>query len=210
MSKKQTIRLNESQLRRIIKESVRRVLNENVGDVRVISHGEWSDPEVEWEKSHYQKPLYNYWDATEGLDDDFTTDDLKNNLYDLTPSDQATPDVYYDWSFEDSKYHHEDTSDGTFMTKGMCLKDALETLGSDTGELTIELTKNGQHFPVYKVLIKNGSIMKDLTNYSSDTMSWFGSAGKHRDFENEPLNEARLRRIVNNAIKSVANKKRKY
>jgi len=81
---KKRIRLTESDLHRIVNESVKRVLREGghlywtddegnahtnstdlyrgVDGAILVSHGEWSDPEI-----LYKKHSINYWDAEELL-----------------------------------------------------------------------------------------------------------------------------------------------
>ena len=88
---KQRIRLTESQLHRMIKESVRQALNEaghlywededgvthtnskelwrGVPGAIYVYHGEWSDPEI-----IYKNKSINYWDAEESLELSFQSD----------------------------------------------------------------------------------------------------------------------------------------
>lgn len=81
---KRTIRLTESDLHRVIKESVKRIIKEaghlyrtddegtphtnsketwrGVPDAIFVSHGEWSDPEIV-----YKGKSINYYDVEDGL-----------------------------------------------------------------------------------------------------------------------------------------------
>lgn len=79
------VRLTESDLHRIVKESVKRVLRESkvrtrrrvikedtwrgVPDTKFIWHGEWSDPEIE-----YKGKLINSNDVEEGLEIAYNSD----------------------------------------------------------------------------------------------------------------------------------------
>lgn len=85
MNKKQVIRLNESQLKQIVTESVKRVLKETAGHLYYkddegnphtnskelyrgvkgaifVYHGDWADPEI-----LYKNHSINYWDAEQSL-----------------------------------------------------------------------------------------------------------------------------------------------
>lgn len=87
--------------------------------IRIIDHGCWSDPEVEWKKSDYQTLLFNYWDCVdcfENDDYDFENDEdlelFAQNLYDLTPSEYDCPAIYYEWTIlnlnRGSYYYYDD------------------------------------------------------------------------------------------------------
>ena len=83
---KRTVRLNEADLHRIIKESINRVLKETktinrhkkhlsestyrgIPNTKFVWHGEWSDPEV-----IYKGKSINYWDADEHLNSSYQAD----------------------------------------------------------------------------------------------------------------------------------------
>ena len=83
---KKKVRLTESELNRVIKESVKRILKESAGNLYwtddngnphtnskelwygvpgavFVYHGDWSDPEI-----IYKRKSINYWDAEESLE----------------------------------------------------------------------------------------------------------------------------------------------
>lgn len=90
--------------------------------IRIINHGEWSDPEVKWKKSDYQTLLFNYWDCVECFENDkydFSNDEdlelFAQNLWELTPSEYDCPSIYYEWEVswhdEDFNYYSYDDCD---------------------------------------------------------------------------------------------------
>lgn len=152
-----------------------------IGKARMIWHGQWADPEIELVKSHYQVKRFNYYDVEDFLDEEDYPNGFANvpecgfsnmvdyivNEYGLEPSCIETPDVYYSWSFYYNGNVYEDPEDGgIFMTKSMCLRDALNEIGNDSGILVISLCKNGDSCNVYDVHVSNGAILKDCTQYS--------------------------------------------
>lgn len=93
--------------------------------IRFISHGEWSDAEIEWKKSDYQTLLFNYCDVAECTDyesldltDDIDLRELVYQLWELTPSGYKRPRIDYEWevcvpledtydTYDDSDYYKE-------------------------------------------------------------------------------------------------------
>lgn len=81
--------------------------------IRFISHGAWSDPEIEWKKSDFQTLLFNYWDVAECTDyeklcnstDDADLQELTAQLCILTPSEYACPRNYYEWEVSDGNVY---------------------------------------------------------------------------------------------------------
>lgn len=85
--------------------------------IRFISHGAWSDPEIEWKKSDFQTLLFNYWDVAECTEYetlDKTNDDdlfeLVCQLSELTPSEYVRPKIDYEWEVRGSVYGCYDDS----------------------------------------------------------------------------------------------------
>ena len=204
------IRLTEGQLRGMIRKCINEAMNEKVGDVNVISHGEWNDPEVSWEKSHYQKPIYNYWDVEDSLDPekypngvgDISSEnwnsEMANAMYDLEPSDYGQPQIFFCWEFENhDRYGADLESDKYFTTKGHALKDAMSKIAHMTGDLTIFLWKNNTYNPVYEVTVNNGALSKDYSSYTYN----------HESPENAPLGES-IKRIVKQSIRESMNRKK--
>lgn len=73
-------------------------------NLRIINHGEWSDPEVRWFKSDFQTLVFNYWDCVECFEDE--NYDLSNEadletfadwISQLTPSEYDCPEIHYEW-----------------------------------------------------------------------------------------------------------------
>ena len=155
--------------------------------IRIISHGEWSDPEIEWEKSKFQKLLFNYWDVAEcpGFESlDLTKDeDLQELVYqlnDLHPSSYERPLIDYEWeicdgnvyeSYDDNDYYKDarlSTKDDFILhTKGQALRQALQAI-DDVGEKDCEIRI--YRFAYHKSSLVahyrlQGSTLKDLFNY---------------------------------------------
>lgn len=160
--------------------------------VRIISHGMWSDPEVEWKKSKYQKLIFNYWDCVECFDsDDYdlsNEDDIETvveNLRELTPSEYHFPEIYYEWTvwtdsgnglyddylFDDADYYKKyklsPKEDTILHTAGQALRQALAYISDNNiGDAEIEIRRrdNGNSVIVARYLLQ-GSTLKDTMNY---------------------------------------------
>lgn len=152
--------------------------------IRFISHGAWSDAEIEWKKSKFQTVLFNYWDVAEcteyeslNHEDD---DDLKllvAQLYDLTPSGYKRPKIDYEWEVTNCKdfgcyYDGDYFNDHKLSEKGdfilhntsQAFRQALDFLdesGQRDADIRIFKDDNGK-----KILVANyhlqGSTLKDV------------------------------------------------
>ena len=160
----------------------------NIKDLglRVINHGMWSDPEIEWVKSDFQTLLFNYWDVAEICDFDninLTDDaDLKNvvaQLGELTPDEYRLPKIYYEWSvYEGNRNHYSDydyfndlgmtpKEDYILHTKGQALKQALQYLYDNNipnADIVISRSDNSLVTNVGNYVFR-GFALKDMTNY---------------------------------------------
>ena len=121
MYRKNRIRLNESQLRRIIKESVKRVLNEGghvtwkdddgrqytnsrdtwygVPGSTFVSHGEWADPEIYFEYNGEQY-IINGSEAEDMLWDNFKEYCEENNI---NPNEHVDDELYDEYAKSDAE-----------------------------------------------------------------------------------------------------------
>lgn len=86
--------------------------------LRFIDHGMWSDAEIEWEKSNYQKLLFNYNDVAECTDyesmdltDENDLHELISQISELTPSGYSNPKIYYEWRVDTGGYDFYDDVD---------------------------------------------------------------------------------------------------
>ena len=150
--------------------------------IRIINHGEWSDPEVKWKKSDYQTLLFNYWDCVEifdGDDYDFSNEDdlelFAQNLYDLTPSEYDCPDIYYEWlvgsSYDDCDYYKDEKlspkEDFVLHTASQALRQALKYC-DENGIMDTDIQIYRRAFGVktleYDYSLQ-GSTLKDHTSY---------------------------------------------
>ena len=161
--------------------------------IRIINHGEWSDPEVEWKKSKHQTLLFNYWDCIECFeseDFDLTKEEdistLEDSLYNLTPSEYAYPEDCYVWSvwtdsgdgfydetlFDDSDYFKDRKlsakEDFVLHTAGMALRQALTYVFEDeikNCEITVKHW-NGKNYERVAHYLVQGSTLRNVMNYS--------------------------------------------
>ena len=154
--------------------------------LRIINHGSWSDPEVEWKKSNYQTLLFNYWDCVECFEtDDFDFEnesdlqDFADWIQELTPSEYSCPDIYYEWQIDEDRYGLYDDcdfykdnglspkEDYVLHNTSQALKQALQHL-DDNGinKATIEIYR---HDYFGRELVAEysyqGSTLKDVTDY---------------------------------------------
>lgn len=156
--------------------------------IRFISHGEWSDPEIEWKKSKFQTLLFNYWDVAECTEydnlceseDDNDLQELVSQLWELTPSGYNRPQVDYEWevshgsfysNYDDADYYKEyglsDKEDFVLHNTSQALKQALQYL-EDHNDLCADIQifrrKGGK-----RTLVANysyqGSTLKDCMYY---------------------------------------------
>lgn len=156
--------------------------------VRIISHGMWSDPEVEWKKSKYQKLIFNYWDCVEcfeGDDYDLSNEDdietFVENLHELTPSEYHFSDVYYEWHvwldegtyFDDvdyyEKYKLSKKEDTILHTAGQALRQALAYISDNNignTEITVYRRDNGKVTKSCHYVLQ-GSTLQDIMNYKN-------------------------------------------
>lgn len=161
--------------------------------VRIISHGMWSDPEVEWKKSKYQKLIFNYWDCVECFEDDdydlSNEDDIETfveNLHELTPSEYHFSEIYYEWTvwtdsgnglyddylFDDADYYKKyklsPKEDTILHTAGQALRQALSYIfdsGIRNAEISVRRRDNGSDKLVAQYILQ-GTNLKDLTIYT--------------------------------------------
>lgn len=156
--------------------------------IRFISHGAWSDPEIEWKKSKFQTLLFNYWDVAECTDyeslcestEDCDLQELVQQLYELTPSGYARPHVDYEWevshgsfysNYDDADYYKEyglsDKEDFVLHNTSQALKQALQYLEDHndfSADIQIFRRENGK-----RTLVANYSLqcstLKDCMYY---------------------------------------------
>lgn len=161
--------------------------------IRIINHGEWSDPEVEWKKTKHQTLLFNYWDCVECFENDdydFSKDEdvetFAENLWNLTPSEYAYPEDCYVWSvwtdsgdglydeslFDDSDYFKDRKlsvkDDFVLHTAGMALRQALRyVFDSEIRNCEISVKHyTGKEYHTVSSYRVQGSTLKDIMNYS--------------------------------------------
>ena len=87
------IRLTESKLKHLIKESVKEFINEaqnqwwrGVPDVTMIWHGEWADPELQ-----YEDYVANYYEVEDPLWDNFKEETGRDD------NTENVDDIFNDW-----------------------------------------------------------------------------------------------------------------
>lgn len=157
--------------------------------IRFISHGAWSDPEIEWKKSNFQTLLFNYWDVAECTDYESlceSTDerDLKllvAQLYELTPREYARPLIDYEWEISDGKVYdfYDDADyykdarlsrkdDYVLHTTGQALRQAMFAI-DDVSETSCMIKIFRNEFGGARTLVASyslqGSTLKDCMNY---------------------------------------------
>lgn len=156
--------------------------------IRFISHGAWSDPEIEWKKSKFQTVLFNYWDVSEGTDyeslcestEDSDLQELVQQLYDLTPSGYNRPHIDYEWevsniiiyeSYDDADYYQEyglsQKEDFVIHNTSQALRQALKFL-EDHNELSAEIQifrRKGVRRKLVASYSYQGSTLKDCMDY---------------------------------------------
>ena len=153
-----------------------------------IYHGEWSDPEVKFEKSDYQTVLFNYWDVAECTDyeklcestDDADLQELAAQLSNLTPSEYVRPRIDYEWeisngnvydSYDDADYYKDarlsQRDDFVLHTAGQALRQAMFAI-DDVNETScdIQIYRNvGGKSTLVANYSLQGSTLKDCTSY---------------------------------------------
>lgn len=153
--------------------------------IRFISHGEWSDPEIEWKKSDFQTLLFNYWDVAEcteyeklrGSSDDADLQEIVAQLWELTPDGYARPKIDYEWEirdgniyeFYDDSVYYEDArlswrDDFVLHNTSQALRQALEAadaVDEKNCEIRIYRRENGKH-SLAAIYALRGSVLKDL------------------------------------------------
>lgn len=153
--------------------------------IRLIDHGAWSDPEIEWRKSDYQTLLFNYWDVLECTDydslcestEDSDLQELVSQLWGLIPSGYARPKIDYEWevpdvgwpsSYDDSDYFREyklsDKEDFVLHNTSQALRQALHFLDDDgikSAEIRIFRRERDKRTLVANYLLQ-GSTLKDI------------------------------------------------
>lgn len=146
--------------------------------IRFISHGAWSDPEIEWRKSKFQTVLFNYWDVSECTDyetldhtNDIDLQELVSQLWVLTPSFYKRPQIDYEWEvddyddydyFKDAKLSTRE--DFVLHTTSQALRQAFEYIESEdlrNAEIRIFRNEHGNCHLVANYLLQ-GSTLKDL------------------------------------------------
>ena len=146
--------------------------------IRFISHGEWSDPEIEWEKSDFQTLLFNYWDVAECTDyetlDHTDENDLRElvaQLWELTPSEFARPKIDYEWEVDgyfDSDYYKDNKmppkNDFVLHNTGQALRQALQYIwDNNLKDVNIQIYKNvGGKCSLVAWYDLQGSTLKDI------------------------------------------------
>lgn len=148
--------------------------------IRFISHGSWSDPEIEWKKSDFQTLLFNYWDVAEctdyeelcGSENEWDLKEIVAQLWVLTPSEFARPRIDYEWEvngeYDDGDYYKEyklsPKEDFVLHNTSQALRQALSYLDdSRIGKADIQIFRNTHG---YRTLVANyhfeGSTLKDV------------------------------------------------
>lgn len=150
--------------------------------IRFISHGEWSDPEIEWKKSDFQTLLFNYWDVAECTDyeslcestEDSDLQELVAQLWELTPDYYARPRIDYEWEvdgYDDCDYYKDARlsarEDFVLHTTSQALQQALFYIESeDIKSADIQIFRNVRG---KRTLVANysfqGSTLKDCMYY---------------------------------------------
>lgn len=156
--------------------------------IRLISHGCWSDPEIEWKKSDFQTLLFNYWDVAECTNyeelcestNDADLKELVAQLWELTPSEYARPRIDYEWEVSNYKYYgtYDDADyfkeyklstkeDFILHNASQALRQALDYLNDcNCNNADIQIFRNSSNG---RELVANyslqGSILKDCKNY---------------------------------------------
>ena len=147
--------------------------------IRFISHGAWSDPEIEWKKSDFQTVLFNYWDVAECTEyeklcestDDADLRELTAQLWELTPSGYARPKIDYEWEvddYDDYKYYKDARlswrEDFVLHNTSEALRQAFEYIESENlvnCDIRIFRQNNGKRTLVANYALR-GSTLKDL------------------------------------------------
>jgi len=147
--------------------------------IRFISHGAWSDPEIEWKKSKFQTVLFNYWDVAECTDyeklcestEDADLRELVSQLWGLTPSFYKRPQIDYEWEvdgYDDCDYFKgarlSTRKDFVLHTAGQALRQAFEYIESEdlrNAEIRIFRNEHGNCHLVANYRLQ-GSTLKDL------------------------------------------------
>lgn len=158
--------------------------------IRFISHGEWSDPEIEWKKSKFQTLLFNYWDVAECTDYDTLCDSTKkedleelcNQLWDLEPEEYVYPNTYYEWVINGENIHDlydnndylkevgQKNNDFISHTTGQALRQALsqvEDLYERSCTILIFRREGHEQTLVAKYRLE-GSVLKDIMSYKKN------------------------------------------
>ena len=161
--------------------------------IRIINHGEWSDPEVQWKKSRFQTLLFNYWDCVDCFEnDDYDFDNEEDcelfyqNLFELTPSEYDYPQVSYEWTvwtdsgdgfydetlFDDADYYKvyklSPKKDFVLHTAGQALKQALSYV-FDCGMKNVEISvfrRDDRQRERVAHYIMQGSTLRNQMNYT--------------------------------------------
>lgn len=152
--------------------------------IRLISHGAWSDPEIEWKKSKFQTLLFNYWDVVECTDyeelcnstNDADLQLIVSQLYDLEPCEYACPHTYYEWEvsngdiyepFDDDDYRKDARlsrkDDIVLHTTSQALRQALiamEDVNVNSGYIRI-FRCEGRKRTMAAYYFLQGSTLKD-------------------------------------------------
>lgn len=150
--------------------------------IRFISHGGWSDPEIEWKKSKFQTLLFNYWDVAECTEydnlckseDDADLQELVAQLWELTPSGYECPQVDYEWEvfgyddcdyFKDAKISKRE--DFVLHNTSQALRQAFEYIESEdlrNTDIQIFRREGGKRTLVANYFYQ-GSTLKDYMHY---------------------------------------------
>lgn len=147
--------------------------------IRFISHGQWSDPEIEWKKSDYQTYLFNYWDVAECTEyeklcdstDDADLRELVSQLWEIQPSGFARPKIDYEWEvddFDDSDYYKRyigsDRDDFVLHNTSQAFRQAFSYIHDKNlvnCDIRIFRREGGKHRCVANYALR-GSTLKDL------------------------------------------------
>lgn len=155
--------------------------------IRFISHGAWSDPEIEWRKSKFQTLLFNYWDIAECTDyetldhtNDIDLQELVSQLLELTPSEYKRPLIDYEWelsggnvydSYDDSDYYKDarlsPKDDFVLHNAGQALRQALQAI-EDVNETSCDIRiyrNEGGKCSLVANYSFQGSTLKDCMYY---------------------------------------------
>ena len=150
--------------------------------IRIINHGEWSDPEVEWKKYDFQTVLFNYWDVAEctdfetlDLNDEIDLRELVSQLWELTPSEFSTPQIHYEWevgsSYDDYDYYKDEKlspkKDFVLHTASQALRQAMKYC-DDNGIVNTDIQIFRRAFGIKSLEYDyslQGSTLKDCTSY---------------------------------------------